>query len=354
MEVPVHPFARHPFCSGNMDSTDLLAQFPDYPILQTRRHAMRPTVRAWVRHAALLCLTFLTTTFGWIYFANPPVPDIPEPARWWGYFWFVPWYYVAAVWGTLQQALHDPGALVQGVTFSLALLAILTAHESGHYVACRIYGVDATLPFFLPSPPLLGVGTFGAFIKIVSPIPSRRALFDIGVAGPLAGFVMLIPVALAGVLTSHQVADASVAGMTFNDPLLIRLIARPFGVDLDRTAINPFWFASWIGLLVTSLNLLPVGQLDGGHASMAVFGELVHKWLGRIAFLTMVTLTTLGWFVHGSPSGFLYTIILAIMLRVRHPVPPDLRPLGTRRLVVAGLTLVVFALCFWPFPISFR
>ena len=321
---------------------------------------MRPTVRAWVRHGALLFLTFLTTTFGGIAFLYGELvtPNYALPSSWAGYITFIPKYYVASVGAVLHLAWTDSFVLGQGLAFSLSLLAILTAHEAGHYVACRIYGVDATLPFFLPAPPLLGPGTFGAFIKIVSPIPSRRALFDIGVAGPLAGFVVVIPVAIVGLLISKPVPPELVAAAgsypTFSDPLLTRLLAWPMHVDLSLTFFNPFAFAAWIGLLVTSLNLLPVGQLDGGHAVMAVFGSAAHRWVGRAAFVTMVTLATLGWVLHGSPGGFVYTIILAIMLKVGHPRPPDQTDLGTGRLVVAGITLLVFALCFWPFPITFR
>lgn len=321
---------------------------------------MRPTAKAWVRHSALLFLAFLTTTFGGIafLFGDLVSPQFAEPTTWTGYITFIPKFYFASVGAVAHLAVTDRFVLGQGLAFSLSLLAILTAHEAGHYVACRIYGVDATLPFFLPAPPLLGPGTFGAFIKIVSPIPSRRALFDIGVAGPLAGFVIVIPVAIIGLLTSQPIPAAALAAAgsvtTFNDPLLVRLLAWPLQIDVNVLAINPFWFASWIGLLVTSLNLLPVGQLDGGHAVMAVFGSAAHRWIGRVAFLTMVTLATLGWLLHGSPGGFVYTVILAIMLKVGHPRPPDQTPLGTGRLVVAGITLLVFALCFWPFPITFR
>lgn len=332
--------------------------FNDYPAIRVRRQAMRPTARAWVRHGGLLFLTFLTTTFGGIAFiyGDAIAPNIPEPGSWFGYLAYIPHFYFASIVVIGQAAVTHPYILGHGVAFSLSLLSILTAHEAGHYVACRIYGVDATLPFFLPAPPLLGPGTFGAFIKIVSPIPSRRALFDIGVAGPLAGFVVVVPVAIIGILTSQPAPAAALAegGATLSDPLLIRVLAGILRVNIDQVALNPFWFAAWIGLLVTSLNLLPVGQLDGGHAVMAVFDGRVHRWLGRVAFVTMLTLAVLGWFLHGSPGGFLYTIILAIMLKVGHPRPPDMTPLDARRRVVALITLVVFALSFWPFPVMFR
>src|SRR5207247_6519397 len=122
------------------------------------------------------------------------------------------------------------------VKFSASLLALLAADEFGHYCFCRYYGVDATLPFFIPQPPGLIPGTFGAFIKMKSPVPSHRALFDIGLAGPLAGFIVIIPIALVGVMTLHHapllLSGDTGGGITFNDPLLFRLIARPFKIDL--------------------------------------------------------------------------------------------------------------------------
>src|SRR5213075_174419 len=141
----------------------------------------------------------------------------------------------------LSLAVANPALVKSGLTFSTALLTILLAHEMGHYLACRYYGVRATLPFFIPAPPLFLTRTFGAFIKMKSPIPSRRALFDIGLAGPLAGFILIVPIAFAGVLTVHHVpliageAGGEAGGITFNDPLLFRLIARAFHVDLNNS-----------------------------------------------------------------------------------------------------------------------
>lgn len=286
--------------------------------------------------------------------SNLPEPNVPEPTRLFEYLLYIPEYYLKATGTLIAYGITHPGLLGQGLAFSISLLAILTAHESGHYVACRRYDVDATLPFFIPAPPLFLAGTFGAFIKIKSPIPSRRALFDIGVAGPLAGFIVAVPVAVIGVLLSHPAPPPEGAALIFNDPLLFRLCARLLGVTLDaNNAGNPFYFAAWIGLLVTSLNLMPVGQLDGGHATFALFGARAHKWLGTIAFITMATLAILGWVWHKAPSGFLYAVLLAIMLRIRHPQTGDeMEPLGRARILVAVFTLLVFALCFWPFPIT--
>jgi membrane-associated protease RseP (regulator of RpoE activity) len=319
---------------------------------------MRPTVRAWVRHSVLFLLTLLTTTLGGVVFLHESSLklNIPEPKTWTGLITYIPEFYVKFVGLAIKTALVQPAFLADGLMFSLSLLAILTAHEAGHYVACRIYGVDATLPFFIPSPPLVGPGTFGAFIKIVSPIWSRRALFDIGVAGPIAGFIVVIPVSIIGLLTAQPAPPISVEEgvVILNDPLLIRIIAYALNVNLNFSAANPFYFAAWFGLIVTSLNLIPVGQLDGAHAVFAVFGATVHKWLGRIAFAIIVTLALLGYFWHGSPSGFLYAILLAVMLQVRHPQPEDMRPLDHKRLIIAFITLLVFALSFWPFPVAFR
>jgi membrane-associated protease RseP (regulator of RpoE activity) len=274
------------------------------------------------------------------------------PAAWPGYFFYVPEYYLRQVGLIIGQALAHPSLLGQGATFAGALLAILTAHEAGHYVACRRYGVDASLPFFIPAPPLFIAGTFGAFIKIKSPIPSRRALFDIGVAGPLAGFIVALPIAIAGLLTLQPSSPLTEGAIILNDPLLFQLMARVLHVELMNVQGGPLYFAAWIGLLVTALNLIPVGQLDGGHAAYAVFGTRTHKRLGQAAFVAMSTLAILGWLWHSSPSGFLYAVLLAVMLRVRHPQPEDDAPLDHSRMIVAFITLLVFALSFTPFPLT--
>ncbi|HEU4506920.1 MAG TPA: site-2 protease family protein, partial [Pyrinomonadaceae bacterium] len=196
-------------------------------------------------------------------------------------------------------------------------------------------------------------GTFGAFIKIRSPIPSRRALFDIGLAGPLAGFVVAVPLSVIGVLTVGPAMAPQGSVIYFNDPLLFRLIALVAGVPLDpNSPTNPYYMAAWIGLLVTSLNLMPVGQLDGGHGTFSLFGARAHRLIGRIAFISVSVLAVLGFWWHGSPSGFLYAVLLGIMMRVPHPAPFTMEPLGAKRIAIAIITLIVFILCFWPFPIT--
>ena len=316
------------------------------------------SAREWRLHGSLLILTIITTTLAGIVLVAPEVP-VPEPPldTLLDYLLYFPLYYVH--WGAelLKYSLHNPHLIAEGATFSASLLAILFSHEMGHYLACRYYKVDATLPYFIPAPPIFLAGTFGAFIKIRSPIPTRRALFDIGLAGPLAGFVVALPVAVAGILTVGPPVETHATGglIFFNDPLLFRLLAKLLAVPLDpNSPINPLYMAAWIGLLVTSLNLMPVGQLDGGHGTFAVFGARAHHAIGRIAFVTVVVLAILGFWWHNSPSGFLYAVLLGIMMRVPHPMPGVLEPLGTKRTVIAIVTLIVFALCFWPFPISIR
>src|SRR5438445_8349245 len=298
-----------------------LSHLPEAREIGSRRIA-RPTARQWMLHAALFLITAGTTTICGIMMAGPDIDRAAETGGGTGFIgilFMIPRYYISAIWGLLSYSFAHPYFLGQGLIFSGSLLAILTAHESGHYLFCRYYGVEATLPFFIPQPPLLIPGTFGAFIRMKSPVPSRRALFDIGLAGPLAGFVVILPVAFAAVLTLHHTpllageVSGGTSGLTFNDPLLFRLIARWFKVDLDNSVANSFYLAAWVGALVTSLNLMPVGQLDGGHGTFSIFGKNAHRWIGVVAFVRMAIIAVLGWTWHGSPSGFLYVVLLAVL-----------------------------------------
>src|SRR5690242_3947904 len=171
--------------------TETISPFIDSASPKSRR-AARPTARQWALHAALFVVTVITTTISGIVWVGGPELDsagasAAGPAGGSGSLLLLPWYYLSGVLTLAWQALTHPALLAPGVKFSASLLAILTAHESGHYLFCRYYGVDATLPFFIPQPPGLLPGTFGAFIRMKSPVPTRRALFDIGLAGPLAG-----------------------------------------------------------------------------------------------------------------------------------------------------------------------
>ncbi len=329
-----------------------------------RREAMRPTRRTWAKHIGLLLAALFTVTIAGVLEPFGFIPIFPDadpqtPAEIVQFLAFFPIHYLHLIGDTVYRLATEFETLKYGLKFSLSLLSILTAHEAGHYVACRLYKVDATLPYFIPLPPLLGpAGTFGAFIKIVSPLPSRRATFDIGVAGPIAGFLALIPVAVIGLLTMEQISPDKItqsqSGLYFADPLFIQLLGSILGVDSSSGFFNPFLAAAWIGLLVTGLNLIPSGQLDGGHAIYALFGETVHRWTGRIAFAAMVALSICGWIFYSSPSGILFTILLAVMLKVRHPEPLDTAPLNCPRILIAVLTLLIFVLSFMPFPVQVR
>lgn len=328
-----------------------------------RRQAIRPTARTYTKHFLILLITFCTVTVAGViqpFGTLTPFADVPADATAFEFVRDLPFYYFKMISEAVYLLYSDPKVLKYGLSFSISLLFILISHEMGHYVACRIYSVDATLPFFIPTPPLLGpAGTFGAFIKILSPLPSRRATFDIGVAGPIAGFVAMIPIAVIFFLTHQYDSSAplplsdNISGViVFSDPLFFKILAAIFGTNLDLSMKpNPFYGAAWIGLLVTALNLIPSGQLDGGHAIFAVFGERFHYWTGRIAFVVMVLLSAAGLYFFNSPSGILFAVLLGFMMKIRHPAPLDDTPLDSKRIVFAILTLLIFILCFTPFPI---
>jgi membrane-associated protease RseP (regulator of RpoE activity) len=343
-----------------------MSQLPDHPSRFPAREAMKPSRRTYLKHIFLLLLTLITATVAGSFepFGSHASPlalleQLPDTFL---SLLLLPLYLVYVFGAALQFVFTNPGVLKEGLCFSVSLLFILTCHELGHYIACRIYGVDATLPFFIPVPIISPAGTLGAFIKILSPMPTRRATFDIGVAGPIAGFIALIPVALIAFLTMHQgtaaVGDSSgdgLGGFVFADPLLFRILAGILGINLSLPMeANPFYFAAWVGLLVTAMNLIPSGQLDGGHAVYAVFGERLHWWTGRIAFVVMATFTVLSWYLYSSPSGLLFVIILGIMMRIRHPAPLSDEPLGWERKLAAVGVLAIFVLCFAPFPIQIK
>jgi membrane-associated protease RseP (regulator of RpoE activity) len=333
--------------------------FTDFP----PRRAMRPTARTWIKHTLFLLLTVFTATIASNIYPFGAIPFIPKfnPQTWTEFLW-LPFYYVEFVYDSIYLVFTNPALLKYGLKFSFSLLFILTCHEAGHYIASRIYGVDATLPYFIPTPPLIGpAGTLGAFIKILSPLPSRKATFDIGVAGPIAGFLALIPISIIGFLTMEfapvqsKIEASSDGEIYFADALFTKLVAFFFNIDLTQTIyLNPFYFAAWIGLLVTALNLIPSGQLDGGHAVYAVLGEKIHGWTGKVAFVVMVLLSAIGLYFYSSPGTILFTILLGVMLKVGHPEPLDNSPLDLKRKVIAFLTLVIFILCFTPFPIQIR
>ena len=232
----------------------------------------------------------------------------------------------------------------RGIPFSASLLGILLCHEFGHYIAARCHRTRASLPYFLPAPTL--IGTFGAIIRVRSRIPNRRALLDIGVAGPLAGFVAALGVTIYG-LSRSTVIEVSGEGLVLGSSLLFHLLERgvigptsqALSISLDSVA-----FAGWLGLLVTTINLLPIGQLDGGHITYALFGR-GHALVARMVIGVMFGLSFLwvGWIVWG-------TIVLVIGLR--HPAPQDdRRELDWGRKLLGGLTLAILIISFVPVPI---
>jgi membrane-associated protease RseP (regulator of RpoE activity) len=328
--------------------------------IHLRRVAMRPTLRTWIKHILLLLITLVTSTIAGVLYpfgALDPLPLV-DPQSWgelFHLFLTLPTHYALLILSTVYALASDTRLLADGLSFSLSMLFILISHEMGHYIACRIYGVDATLPFFIPTPPMIGpAGTFGAFIRIMSPMPSRKAVFDIGVAGPIAGFIALIPIAIIGIATMRPMPAEYIdvpGGIIFTDPLFMRGLGLVLGQDPVSGIGNPFYFAAWIGLLVTALNLIPSGQLDGGHAIYAVFGKRAHFFTGRIAFVIMTALSIIGFVYFNSPSGFLIAILLGIMMRIGHPEPYDQTPLDGKRKLIAFLTLIIFVLSFVPFAI---
>lgn len=241
---------------------------------------------------------------------------------------------------------------VNGLWYSLSILAILGAHEFGHYYACRYYGVDASLPYFLPAPLPL-TGTLGAFIRIRQPIPTKRQLFDIGIAGPIAGFMVAVPVLLAGISLSRVVPiPPDFQGLELGEPLLFKAVAwLRWGNPPEGYSINmhPMAFAAWFGLLATALNLFPIGQLDGGHISYAVLGrKSTAVTVAMVLCLIALTFRSSSWTV-----WTMLTIGMLLLFGPRHPrtVDEDV-PLDRGRLLLALFALIMFILCFTPAPIE--
>lgn len=244
--------------------------------------------------------------------------------------------------------------VLQGLWYSIPVLAILGAHEFGHYFACVYYRVNASLPYFLPFPFFL-TGTLGAVIRIRQPIPGKRALFDIGIAGPLAGFAVAIPLLTLGMVFSKVVpmpTDLQGGVLELGEPLLFQIVAwLTFGSVPDGYTIvmHPIGFAAWFGLLATALNLFPVGQLDGGHIAYAVFGrKSTAITIGTLVCLVGLTFVSLSWLVWS-----VLTIAMVLILGPHHPrVYDEHVPLDRTRMWLAALALVVFVLCFTPAPIE--
>lgn len=329
----------------NADQPYLFTEFQSLRPALPAREAELSTPRLLV-HSALLVATAISTTLTGAAFAVQ-VQDDPS----------VIGSLFAPIFAVLREiAAGNLEPLAKGLLFTFTLLTILAAHELGHYFACRHYGIRATLPFFIPAPPTITpFGTFGAVIKIKEPIRSRRALFDIGIAGPLAGFAFALPAAMIGLFLATPVprsfVSAAGGGMQFNDPLLFIIISRLFGLP-KWIEWNPVYWAAWGTLLVTALNLFPVGQLDGGHVLYAIAGPRLHKWVSRIVAISCAGLAGLSIVMHQPPVYLLWTFVLLFLMKVGHPPVIEQEPLGNARVALAIIAAIVFLLCFMPLPIT--
>jgi membrane-associated protease RseP (regulator of RpoE activity) len=259
----------------------------------------------------------------------------------------------SADFGSRSLELSWLGFLLSGLWYSASILAILGAHEFGHYFACKYYGVDASLPYFLPAPLPL-TGTLGAFIRIRQIIPGKRELFDIGIAGPVAGFIVAVPLLLLGMSLSRITPlPSDTAGFVeLGEPLLFKAVAWLYwGTPPDGYSINmhPMAFAAWFGLLATALNLFPIGQLDGGHISYAVLGRRsTFVTLGTVAILIGLTFVSSSWLVWTA-----LTVVMLLAFGPRHPRTVDEHvPLDSGRVWLAVFALVMFIVCFTPAPIE--
>ena len=289
-------------------------------------------VSRWALHVLLLGLSLLTTTIVGVVlaqsFQSNRALDLDQ--------------YVNVV----PLLVSRPWLLLAGLPYSLTLMTILLGHELGHYFACRYYGIDASLPYFLPSP-LPGIGTFGAFIRIRSPIYTRRALFDVGVAGPLAGFILLLPAMAIGLAYSRVIPGIAERGdMIFSVPAIQRLMELLIfpGRAAADISLHPVARAAWVGTLATALNLLPIGQLDGGHIVYS-FTATKHKLLSRLFVAVLVPLGIFYW------RAWLVWAALLFFFALRHPVIFDVTPLDRRRVALGILAAVIFLVTFTVIPI---
>lgn len=243
--------------------------------------------------------------------------------------------------------LNDFSSILRGIPFSFTLMAILGFHELGHYFASRRNNVKATLPYFIPAPTL--IGTFGAFIKMKSPIYNRKSLMEIGAAGPLAGFAVALPALIYGLSNSQIIRVTPGFGIKLGDSLLIKILSKmifgtlPEGYDILLSSVA---FAGWIGLLVTALNLLPIGQLDGGHIGYALFGKK-HDIIAKVAFIAILPLAFF------SEHWIIWAALIFFLIRIKHPPILDYgSPLDFKHKLMGWVSFVIFILCFIPDPIS--
>ena len=294
-----------------------------------------PSRREWVISAVLFCVTVITTSFAGLFSlaGNAGLATV--------------------LWATCNK----PSLILQGLPFSIPLISILLAHEMGHFLACRYYGVRCTPPFFIPAPISI-TGTLGAFIKIKSPFHHKRALFDIGIAGPLAGFVFTLPTLWIGVGLSKLIPKGALGtgGLSFGEPLVFRMFGKlilGYAPSRQDMVAHPIAMAAWFGLLATSLNLLPIWQLDGGHIAYAMFGPARQKKVSIATVVALIIVSFLGW---PTPSYLLFGLLLLIIgARLRFYHPPTLmdgEDLGGGRFFLGLLALLILIIAFTPVPVS--
>ncbi len=240
-----------------------------------------------------------------------------------------------------------PVVWLWGFSYSLPLLGILLVHEFGHFFACRAHRIEATLPYFIPAPTLFG--TFGALIKIRSPFSSKKVLFDVGLAGPLAGFLVALPVIALGISLSKIVARETLqVRYNLGEPLVFTLLSRLLlgRIPAQHTLlVHPMAIAGWFGLLATAFNLIPIGQLDGGHILYALLGKKAY-YAGVASIAVLVLLGIFFW------QGWLLWALIATLIGLRHPPIFEDERLDAKRKVLAVAALFIFILSFTPVPLS--
>jgi len=287
-------------------------------------------------------------------FQREPLPDYapPKPRLRLHVVLFLATVVTTVIAGALQQGVNpltNPVGLFKGIPFSFTLLLILGTHEMGHYLVSRRHHLNVTLPYFIPAPPVpFIIGTFGAFIRIRSPIQDKRALLDVGCAGPLTGVVVAIPVIMVGLtLSTVKIMPGGGESLALGEPLLFQilswLVLGPLTPE-QNVILHPVAFAGWIGLLVTALNLFPVGQLDGGHVAYALFPHR-HRLISISCLILLLANGLFFW------PGWIFWSLLLYLLGLKHPPPAyDWVPLDRRRKILGLITFLVFILTFTPVP----
>jgi membrane-associated protease RseP (regulator of RpoE activity) len=282
----------------------------------------------------------------------PQPVEIPQQARprvWINVLLFFGTVLTTLLAGTVLAEANPfahPELIYKGIPFSVALMSILLSHELGHYLMSRKHRVDATLPYFIPAPTI--VGTFGAVIRMNSNVPDRRALLDIGATGPVVGFVVSIPCLVIGLGYSEAIPGTS-GGMIFGSSILLEVVSKGFFPSIpDGYVINihPVALAGWLGLLVTMMNLLPIGMMDGGHIAYALFGDW-HRHISWAMIVILLIMGIVGWF------GWAIWAVVNVFFGLRHPPPinPEL-PLDRKRKILAAVAAVIFIITFVPAPVS--